>query len=65
MKTDKINQIDVELATVIVLLDGIAVAGRSNRMQMLEAERRLSRAREMIEEMTGHDERKNGNGENV
>ena len=59
------NEIDVELAKVIVLLDGIAVAGRSNRMQMLEAERRLSRAREMLKEMNNHDAGENGNGENV
>lgn len=53
------SEIDVELATVIVLLDGIAVAGRENRRKLMEAERRLDRAKTMLQEEKSHDETEN------
>lgn len=47
----ELNRIDVEIASAIVMLDGVAVAGRANRSRMEEAERCLDRARKMLQEV--------------
>ena len=46
------NKIDVEIASAIVMLDGVAVAGRANRSRLEEAEKCLDRARKMLKEVT-------------